>query len=678
MLPQWELANLPSYGKCLLVFPEGTSGITRQLACAVVQSDVDDDTIGRLIDQGADLSVVIHIIQLYGGRGYEYQKGLLDAVPFAHSRSPIASRIVIRLIKQGASVTDASLEDFVRKSPLHVAQRIVAFSRPNAFLASFRPTGRLYWPDEDERPLVTLPDGSSPQTKRLAVGLSNGTIEAQDADKLIGQGADAKTIVAFPPSRYSFPQHPLSLSLISLALRCSGRISADVLSVLVKHGADIDHGHPIVEAVEKRKWELCQSLLSFKPSLTGLTLLHKIAGHSLNETTGALVLSLVQTMIEMDSSILNEKNEYGRKPLHVFCGDPLANASLQQQLLAILVNTAGRESLLEPDEPDDDEKGWRPFHYAVSSLCMTMVDWLFKQDPHVIHHINETISTDPERTILGHLTREAVDEWDSFLPPERHAPKSLMMMRRLLKWGASVSLASGPDGFDEDETREARFLKTAYGVHLSIDLPDNILHCINDVLRPTRSILASLTQCIPLTANKTLRLPSDTIHHISGFLTSWWVPRIGEDHFRTEIQGIVHHFVSSAHKIVLSGGSNRAVARDHVRLFCIRGQHMGLREVLDACIREEGQRWGVATRFPGLPTFTESLRRLPALPQRDFEAIERMKVLQEVAGACELRNAELRLEVDRLQHELRAVKEELMRWVLSRAGGLEGGGLATH
>ncbi|CEM39039.1 unnamed protein product [Vitrella brassicaformis CCMP3155] len=197
----------------------------------------------------------------------------------------------------------------------------------------------------------------------------------------------------------------------------------------------------------------------------------------------------------------------------------------------------------------------------------------------------------------------------------------------LLEHGASVATA----GLTQQEPsnwwgllrKEGRArLLTAYSSSLNESIPRLALQTINASLRPSRSLMASLTQPVPL-RSRTIALPSDVLTTINSYLaptnqTDSPPPPIpiGDEPIGTQINQAVRQYALIAARVMClpvkqqqegsqerpqGHGNVRVVGRPGVaalRCFAVGGapqpqQRMGVCEVIARAVRLEASRYGI-------------------------------------------------------------------------------------
>ncbi|CEM16755.1 unnamed protein product [Vitrella brassicaformis CCMP3155] len=492
------------------------------------------------------------------------------------------------------------------------------------------------------RNAVTLQFGAGAchLTKRLAIGIACGTINEGAARSLIEQGANIKGGVK--------ESHGGDLSLVGLVVAYhTGSSAGKVLRALLDAGAQIDESPDDAEhrslrvAIREGRWALLEILLEpqYKAAVNGMQLLSELGvegkGGREKGLPPAAHLRIVKKIAERDPSVLTEVDSNGKQPIHRYCEHPLTSAKCQQRLIDYFVKVCGHDIV---NAPDSD--GRRPLWAAYFSTHLSRTGR--KETIHRLYHFGAAkhINTpdSSQRTLLWDLAREMTDD-------EEYEPSDAVRVEPdlldLLTHGASLTAAGVTpqraireakdeqrrqqretcdrceslegrlfdlgyeywDSDDEEEVDDAdwpmRRIVKAYGTLLNRKIPRRSIRAINTALQPSRSIVASLAQPIPISETTHVTLPPEIQTTIASLLTPSPSLPIGENPFGTRINRAMQQYVTAASRSIIQHGNVHVVGgpgQPPLRPFAIGGEtgrRMGICEVIFRVVRMETLRWGI-------------------------------------------------------------------------------------
>ncbi|CEM35765.1 unnamed protein product [Vitrella brassicaformis CCMP3155] len=429
--------------------------------------------------------------------------------------------------------------------------------------------------------------GASQLTRQLAIGVACNVISEGSARDLIHRGAEGNQIVrAWPTSAGA------DTSLPRLAAEHLDEPEAvGVMRVLLDAGAPnvppnrrSDRDSALHTAARAGKWGVLDVMLEPQDgtSVAGQCL---VAAVCRSESSSADKLRVVKMLGERNLTVLSEKDDDGWRPIHHFSSRPLSDKKLQEQLIDHFAEKLGPDVVntpvqLTPTLPPDGRRPLSIAHHAYEyhgraadpSNASATIERLYRYG--AAQHIN---------TPDGQGNTALTDAAARFYCPSE-------ALVGLLEHGASVVTA----GLTQQGGRPK--LLTAYSSFLNESIPRLALQAINKALRPSRSLMASLTQPISL-RSRTIALPPDPIG--------------------TQINHAVRQYVTAAARVICQpvpqqqqeGSQERPQRHGNVRVvggpgvaalrcFAVGGaaqpqQHMGVCEVIARAVRLEASRYGI-------------------------------------------------------------------------------------
>ncbi|CEM02258.1 unnamed protein product [Vitrella brassicaformis CCMP3155] len=470
--------------------------------------------------------------------------------------------------------------------------------------------------------------GASQLTRQLVVHIACNAISEGSARDLLHRGAEADQIVK---TDRCGPLDDMSLPQLA-AEHLDEPEAVGVMRVLLDAGAPIlppnrrsDHDSALHTAALAGKWGVLDVMLEpqYGISVAGQCLLAAVCR---SESGSADKLRVVKMLGERDVTVLSEKGDDGWRPIHHFSSRPLSEEKLQEQLIDYLAEKLGTDVVNTPVQHPPPlgpgnigtRDGKRPLSLAhltygtYRSSADATIERLYRYG--AARHINT-----PDRqgnTVL----RNAASN--------RDCPSEALVS--LLEHGASVATAgltqqgggiTQQGGGITQQGRRARLL-TAYSSFLNESIPRGALQTINEALRPSRSLMASLSQPIPL-RSRTIALPSGVLTTINGYLaptdqTDSPPPpiTIGDEPIGTQINQAVRQYVTAAARVICQPvpqqqegsqerpqrhGNVRVVGGDGVaalRCFAIGGaaqprQRIGVCEIIARAVRLEASRYDI-------------------------------------------------------------------------------------
>ncbi|CEM11801.1 unnamed protein product [Vitrella brassicaformis CCMP3155] len=482
-----------------------------------------------------------------------------------------------------------------------------------------------------ERPItIGFTDAASEATRRLCIGVACEEMTASAARHLFCQGADAKATVTVDGHRRALVQ---LLAKYHRAAVCA----AGVLRVLLDAGAGRDADN-LQYCLEKDRWDLIEVLLEPQcnwAGVVGVSLLRELAVADDQYLTPAARLRMTKAAGDRDASVLTEEDDSGMQPIHCFCQHPLRDSQCQELLIDYFVAKVGPDVVNTPDED-----GERPLWYAYIDLSdgggrdeewegegegvdEATVDRLCHHG--AAQHINTPNSdgrtllkavaqslagTDTEVLVnlLEHgASLAAADAWPGAV---QRAPLQTAKHRG---WDDMESDSSGgglsePDVVVSTPTWKRvvptpswkRLLVDAYRSFLNVSVPRMAMRTINDALRPSRSLTASLTRTIPLRTNS-ITLPVDVLTTVGQFMHHRPHIHIGDQPVGDRTNRTVDQYVREAKRMIMTqeDGNARLLGghgRPPLRCFAVRGEAdrcMGICEMLYRAVRAEATRWDI-------------------------------------------------------------------------------------
>ncbi|CEM14087.1 unnamed protein product [Vitrella brassicaformis CCMP3155] len=465
--------------------------------------------------------------------------------------------------------------------------------------------------------------GASQLTRQLVVHIACNAISEGSARDLIHRGAEAKQLVmtAWP----STADRDMSLPQLA-AEHLDEPEAVGVMRVLLDAGAPIlpptghsDRDSAVHTAAVKGKWRVLDVMLEPQDGIS-------VAGHRLvaavcrSKSSSADKLRVVKMLGERDVTVLSEKGDDGWRPIHHFSSRPLRKEKLQKQLIDYFAEKLGADVVntpvqVPPVQPPAisfyGDDGSRPLSLAhltygtYRNRADATIERLYRYG--AARHINTPDSQG--NTVLRNAAARS------------ECPNEALV--GLLEHGASVATAGLTQALPGGRPRglihpgERPRLLTAYSAFLNESIPRLALQTINEALRPSRSLVASLTQPIPL-RSRTIALPSDVLTIINSHLapTSQTdsppppIP-IGDEPIGTRINQAVHQYVTVAARVICQPVQQQQQQERHgnvrvvggaglapLRCFAVGGaaqpqQHMGVCEVIARAVRLEASRYGI-------------------------------------------------------------------------------------
>ena len=417
--------------------------------------------------------------------------------------------------------------------------------------------------------------------------------------------------------------------------------AAGVLRVLLDAGAGRE-ADSLQYCLEKDRWDLIEVLLEPQCSwarVVGVSLLRELAVANDLHLTPASRLQMTKAAGDRDASVLTEEDDSGMQPIHCFCQHPLRDSQCQELLIDYFVSKVGPDVVNTPDED-----GERPLWYAyidlsdgggrdeegegegvdeatVDRLChhgaaqhintpnsdgRTLLKAVAESSAGTDHLDTEVLDTEVLVSLLEHgASLTAAGAWPG---AAQRAPPQTAKHRG---WDGMESDSSGGGLSELDVVETAwnrvvstpswkRLLVDAYRSFLNVSVPRMAMRTINDALRPSRSLTASLTRTIPLRTNS-ITLPVDVLTAVGEFLYHRPHIHIGDQPVGDRINRIVDQYVREAKRMIMTqeDGNARVVGghgRPPLRCFAVRGEAdrcMGICEMLYRAVRAEATRWDI-------------------------------------------------------------------------------------